>query len=59
MFITTSTYTAQAIEFAKSVEKVVLVDGSKFAELMIDFEVGVTMRPVRVPKLDSDYFEEE
>jgi restriction system protein len=56
VFITTSTFTSQAIEFAKSVERVVLVDGVKLAELMIDFEVGVTMRPVRVPKLDSDYF---
>jgi restriction system protein len=59
VFITTSTFTAQAVDFAKSVEKVVLVDGDKLADLMIDFEVGVTMRPVRVPKLDSDYFEEE
>jgi restriction system protein len=59
VFITTSTYTAQAIDFAKSVENVVLVDGNRLAELMIDFEVGVTMRPVRVPKLDTDYFEEE
>ncbi|HEY5962235.1 MAG TPA: restriction endonuclease [Polyangiaceae bacterium] len=59
VFITTSTFTAQAIEFAKSVERIVLVDGTKLAELMIDFEVGVTMRPIRVPKLDADYFEEE
>jgi len=59
VFITTSTFTAQAVEFAKSVERVVLVDGTKLADLMIDFEVGVTMRPVRVPKLDTDYFEEE
>lgn len=59
VFITTSTFTAQAVEFAKSVERVVLVDGIKLAELMIDFEVGVSMRPVRVPKLDADYFEEE
>jgi restriction system protein len=59
VFITTSTFTAQAVEFAKSVERIVLVDGMRLAELMIDFEVGVTMRPVRIPKLDSDYFEEE
>lgn len=59
VFITTSVFTAQAIEFAKSVERVVLVDGIKLADLMIDFEVGVSMRPVRVPKLDTDYFEEE
>ncbi|MGC4064173.1 MAG: restriction endonuclease [Polyangiaceae bacterium] len=58
VFITTSTFTAQAIEFAKSVERIVLVDGVKLADLMIDFEVGITMRPVRVPKLDTDYFDE-
>lgn len=58
VFITTSTFTAQAVDFAKSVERVVLVDGARMAELMIDHEVGVTLRPVRVPKLDSDYFEE-
>jgi hypothetical protein len=27
------------------------------AELMIEHEVGVTLRPVKVPKFDSDYFE--
>ncbi len=59
VFITTSTFTAQAIEFARSVERLVLVDGKRLADLMIDFEVGVSMRPVRVPKLDTDYFEEE
>ena len=59
VFITTSTFTAQAIDFARSVERLVLVDGKRLAELMIDFEVGVSMRPLRVPKLDTDYFEEE
>lgn len=58
VFITTSTFTAQAEDFAKSVERVVLVDGARMANLMIDHEVGVTMRPLRVPKMDSDYFEE-
>jgi restriction system protein len=58
VFITTSAFTAQAVEFARSVERVVLVDGQRLAELMIEFEVGVTLRPVKVPKLDSDYFEE-
>ena len=39
--------------------RVVLVDGPRLAGLMIDHEVGVSLRPVRIPKLDSDYFEEE
>jgi restriction system protein len=59
VFITTSGYTSQAIEFARSVERIVLVDGPKLAELMIDHEVGVAARTVKVPKLDSDYFDEE
>jgi len=58
VFITTSTFTTQAKEFARSVERVVLVDGERLAGLMMDHEVGVTLRPLKVPKLDSDYFEE-
>jgi restriction system protein len=59
VFITTSAFTPQASEFARSVERVVLVDGARLAQLMIDHEVGVTLRPMRVPRLDGDYFEEE
>jgi restriction system protein len=59
VFITTSGYTAQAIEFARSVERIVLVDGTRLAELMMDNEVGVSARTVKVPKIDSDYFDEE
>lgn len=58
VFITTSTFTQQATEFARSVERVVLVDGPKLASLMIEHEVGVSLRPVKIPKLDLDYFEE-
>lgn len=57
VFITTSTFTTQALDFGRSVERIVLIDGARLAELMIDHEVGVTLRPVKVPKLDSDYFE--
>jgi len=58
VFITTSSFTPQAKEFAGSVEHLALVDGPKLAELMIDHEVGVASRSIRVPKIDSDYFEE-
>lgn len=59
VFITTSGYTAHAVEFAKSVEHIVLVDGPRLAELMMDHEVGVSSRTIKVPKIDSDYFDEE
>lgn len=57
VFITTSAFTPHALEFARTVERIVLIDGPRLAALMIDHEVGVTLRPVKVPKLDSDYFE--
>lgn len=57
VFITTSGYTAQALQFAQSVEGIVLVDGVRLAELMVDHEVGVTARVLKVPKVDVDYFE--
>jgi restriction system protein len=59
VFLTTSAFTAQAVEFARSVERIVLVDGRRLADLMIEYEVGVTARTVKIPKLDRDYFDEE
>lgn len=59
VFITTSAYTAQAVDFARSVEGIVLIDGARLADLMIENEVGVSARTIRVPKLDSDYFDED
>jgi len=58
VFITTSAFTAQAIDFAGSIEGLVLVDGQRLAALLIEHGVGVANRAVSVPKLDSDYFEE-
>lgn len=59
VFITTSNYSAQALHFAKSVEGIVLIDGPRLAELMMDHEVGITARAVKIPKVDTDYFDEE
>lgn len=58
IFIATSTYTAQATEFAKSLEGIVLIDGPRLASLMTDHEVGVNSRVLRIPKINSDYFDE-
>ena len=49
----------QATEFAASVEGIVLVDGARLADLMIDHGVGVAARTIRVPTVDRDYFEED
>lgn len=58
VFITTSTFSPQAVGFARSVERVVLVDGMQLAGFMMDHGVGVTAQRVIVPKVDSDYFDE-
>lgn len=58
VFLTTSGFTAQAVDFARSVERIVLVDGVALANLMMDHEVGVSSQSIRVPKIDSDYFDE-
>lgn len=58
VFITTSTFTAQAIQYAASIEKLVLVDGTRLCSLMIDHGVGVSLRQVKIPRVDGDYFEE-
>lgn len=59
VFITTSGFSGQALDYAKSVEGIVLVDGLRLAGLMIDHEVGIASRTVRIPKIDGDYFDEE
>lgn len=58
VFITTSAFTKEALEFATQVEKIVLVDGARLTALMIEHGVGVTHKLIKVAKVDSDYFEE-
>lgn len=60
VFITTSAYTADAIDYASRIDtKVVLIDGKQLAALMTDFDVGVSISASYVVKrIDSDYFEE-
>ena len=58
VFITTSSFTPQALEFVRSIEKIVLIDGVKLANLLMEFGVGVTHRSIKIPRIDLDYFEE-
>ena len=59
VLITTSTFTAEAIEYVQRIEKkIVLVDGARLANLMIEHDVGVTVaQTFMIKRLDSDYFE--
>ena len=61
VFITTSSFTHDADEFARAISsKIILIDGERLASLMVDHDVGVTGVGVyRVKKIDSDYFEGE
>jgi restriction system protein len=61
VFITTSSFSSDAIEFASRIDsKIVLIDGAALAKYMIDHNVGVsTSRSYEVKKIDSDYFSEE
>ena len=60
VFITTSTFSQPALDFVNKIErKVVLIDGTTLANLMIDFGIGVTTyRTFVLKRTDSDYFEE-
>jgi len=61
IFITTSSFTKDAIEYVKLIEsKIILLDGARLADLMIEHNVGTTTFAVyEVKRLDSDYFIEE
>src|ERR1051325_11587123 len=61
VFLTTGSFSAEARDYVVHIDpKVVLIDGRQLAELMIDFEVGVTtVANYQVRKVDSDYFGEE
>lgn len=58
IFITTSSFSDEAIDYAANINaKVVLIDGKRLAELMIDYDVGVTtISTYHIKRLDSDYF---
>lgn len=60
VFITTSSFTAEAVDYASRIDtKVVLIDGKQLSGLMMDFDVGVAPSASYVVKrIDSDYFEE-
>lgn len=59
VFVTTSRFTSDAIRFAESIRdpRLVLVDGERLAELMIQHGVGVqTKEVIKISKIDADYF---
>ena len=58
-FVTTNKFTADAMHFADSIRdpRLVLVDGDKLANLMIQHGVGIqTKEVIKISKIDLDFF---
>jgi len=60
VFITTSSFSNGAKDYAAIIEsRVVLIDGERLAQLMIDYDIGVSkIKSYEVKKIDTDYFTE-
>lgn len=62
VFITTSSFTQEALDYAQSYPNATLslIDGRKLTSLMIKYNLGVaTESVIEIKRVDSDYFEEE
>jgi restriction system protein len=62
IFITTASFSQEAITYAKNTSNatVILIDGQKLTELMIEYEAGVTVKDtIKICRIDTDYFVEE
>jgi len=61
VFITTSDFSTGAKDAARGLDiKVVLIDGIELARLMVEHNLGVSIKHVyEVKQIDSDYFSEE
>ncbi|MBM4463037.1 MAG: restriction endonuclease [Chloroflexi bacterium] len=58
ILITSSDFTKEAEDYVKTIEnKIVLLNGTQLAELMIDHDIGVTrVAAYELKRIDSDYF---
>jgi restriction system protein len=58
VFITTTSFSAEAHEYVKRIEKkIVLIDGTRLARLCVDFGIGVANEASYVvKKIDPDFF---
>ena len=61
VFITTSRFTQEAKDYASSSQyKIVLVDGERLADLMIEHDLGVSVAVTyHLKRIDSDFFSED
>ncbi|WP_271438934.1 restriction endonuclease [Pontixanthobacter luteolus] len=61
VFVTTSTFSAHAWEYAGGLPlRIVLLDGKRLTELMIEHDVGVrTSRTIEMKRLDEEFFDDQ
>ena len=61
VFITTSSYTREAVDYANLIStKIILVDGDLLVKLMVDHNVAVArIGTYDLKRIDTDYFEGE
>lgn len=61
VFVTTSTFSSQARDYVKRLsQRVILIDGERLTDLMIEHGVGVRVsRRIEFKRLDEDFFAEE
>ena len=62
IFITTASFSQEALNYANNTSNatVILIDGQKLADLMIEYEAGVTVKDtIKICKIDTDFFTEE
>ena len=61
IFITTSTFTKDALASMREyASRIILIDGIKLADYMMDHNVGVSVASTyEIKKVDSDFFEED
>lgn len=59
IFITTSTFAKTARDYLDRIDyRIVLIDGEQLTQLMIDYNIGVSIRETyHVKRVDTDYFE--
>ena len=61
VFVTTSSFTQAAKKYVElSPKRIVLIDGKELAKLMVEYNIGVSIRDRYViKKIDESYFDEE
>lgn len=61
VFVTTSTFSPPATEYVKHLsQRIILIDGERLADLMIEHNVGVRLnRAIEFKRIDEDFFAED